>query len=598
MRPPARGQVGGVRRQQVQEESFAGVPGAAGRLVVDQLRGAEIEVEGGAGGRLAEGAGGQRRVRLQMRVGGRPVGGVHGEDGAVGRHRHRSQAGRREELRYAVVVRDHAPHEVDPVGVEPDQVRAVRRGRHQFLHPPPLRRDGVIGPGAGAVEVRRGADVAVDPAADGVLPEVADDRRIRPRQRPEAEVRLAGVEAPDLAGAAHHLPGGPHGEHGQQDRGRRPRRRRGVRPARGAEQPIERAGRGHQQREVTRSQQPGLPGLADGRDRDDDHRRVEQGEAAEQQDGMTRERRPPRPLAGAREAGRQQRRGGQRQQRQQRPGDAGRQEVEVRPFPQRSTHAGERPCYGQLGRAHGGDVLDELAGGQVVAEHPQRHGHGRGQRHDRDAARPLPEPRLRLAEQRQTQGERRGHPRVAGQERQGAADRRPRQCGSPAVGEEPVGLDQRDRRQQDEGGFGHRRPRARGQGHRQGKRQGCPHRQQGRPEAPAQVVAHDEDRQPEDRGVERAGDGERVERPAQAGGGQQHRVERRPVGLRAAAEKGIAFAGQQVAGDPDPAQGIAFQPRPPGHLPRQHQRGRQDRQRGHEQQGAGWAGARHGQNGV
>ena len=85
-----------------------------------------------------------------------------------------------------------------------------------------------------------------------------------------------------------------------------------------------------------------------------------------------------------------------------------------------------------------------------------------------------------------------------------------------------------------------------------------------------QVSPHNKYGQPEDAGVERAGNFERVENP-ETKGGQQERVEGRPTPVNTSVVANKAFSGQQVSGDGYIFQGIPMQPHAIADIPRQHQ---------------------------
>ena len=236
-------------------------------------------------------------------------------------------------------------------------------------------------------------------------------------------------------------------------------------------------------------------------------------------------------------------------------------QIEVQPAPPQAAEGARHRRRGVVVDRQPG--AGERAGDQEIARKPQAHGRGRGQRDDGGPPSPLPRRRVRLNEQSQPHGHRYGHADVLRLPSQRAAHRRPRQRRGPAFGQELVGPDERQDRQQDERGVGKGRHRPEGQ-RRQGDRETGPCRQKAGSQAPPQIAPHDGDGQPEESGVERPGHVQRIECP-QARRGQQQRVER-GFHVRAARVVGKALAGQQAPGGGDVVDGVVVERHPVGEL--------------------------------
>ena len=213
------------------------------------------------------------------------------------------------------------------------------------------------------------------------------------------------------------------------------------------------------------------------------------------------------------------------------------------------------------GVVHRADAPGDEVRGRRAPRHPQAE---RQQRGDREGGGPpflLPWRGAALEQQRERyRGDRRDSV-VAGQAGERGEARREGQRRPPPAVEKPVRADERQHGEQDERRVRQRLRRRPGQGQRQGGGEAAPRGEEARTQPPPHPRAGGEDRQAEDRRVERAGELARVE-AGEAAGGEQERPERRPERQRLAAPVDEPAAREQVLGDRDEDRRIPVQPRP------------------------------------
>ena len=147
-----------------------------------------------------------------------------------------------------------------------------------------------------------------------------------------------------------------------------------------------------------------------------------------------------------------------------------------------------------------------------------------------------PYPRMRFAflgecvvlqEQREDDSEHDCDAYVSGQPCERGEDCSPEQGRTFRFVQERTGQEERERREQDEGGFGHYPCGDPGEGNRQREGQASPDDKKTRAQMPAEPMPGDEDRQPEADGIDGASHVQRVE-DAEAARRQQQGEERRP----------------------------------------------------------------------
>ena len=213
----------------------------------------------------------------------------------------------------------------------------------------------------------------------------------------------------------------------------------------------------------------------------------------------------------------------------------------------------------------------EAVGEPEIAEVPQRRrpdpDEGRREEPPRPGSRRLLPPEQRRDRHRGDDGD----PQGPGQERQGGGNGGQRPRRPAALPEVVVRAEEGQRREEDEEHLRERPPGQVGERQRQGEDQRRPSREEPGFQVPAEIPPGDEDRQAEERRVQRPGHPERVE-DAETAGGEQQRVERRPEGVGGPVVVQQSLPGEQVPGDGQVVDAVPVEGRAVGDLPRQHQR--------------------------